>query len=160
MDLDLSKKLIEKGVLSVNIEDDFETAFSKALIDIFEPQFKNQGFVVLCDYPASQAALSKVEGDVARRFEFYVDGVEICNAFSEELREEANRERYIQAMIQRAKREAVQPRQDDEFYAALSKGVAPSCGNALGVDRWLGVLLGEKDLSNVLPFRNRFPFKN
>ncbi len=118
------------------------------------------GVVVLCDYPASQAALSVVDCEVSKRFEFYVNGVEICNAFLESLSESENRKRYRAAIEQRSNRGATTPEEDEEFYGALSKGIKACCGNALGVDRWLGLLLGLENLEKVIPFYGRHPFNS
>jgi len=157
-DPELAKKLQGKKLHSINEDDDFETAFSKVLIDCFEKNFERMGVVVLKDYPASQAALSVIEGEVSKRFEFYVGGIEICNAFKEALDPIENRKRYEEALKKRAERNASLPDHDFAFYAALDSGVEACCGNALGIDRLVALILGEKNLDRVQPFRKRAPF--
>ena len=77
----LARRAKERGFNSINLSDDFETAFFKLLLDAVEPGIARLGAVVLYDYPASQAALAKIEKGVAKRFEFYISGIELCNAF-------------------------------------------------------------------------------
>lgn len=157
-DTDLAKKARVHGIVSVLEDDDFETAFFKILLEKIEPALKKLQAVVLYDYPASQAALAKVEGGVAKRFEFYIEGVELCNAFFEELNMSENKKRIITANHKRKTLGLETPGEDDTFYTALEKELDPCCGNALGFERLLALLLGEKNLDNTIPFRKQLPF--
>ena len=95
--LSFEQKLLDDGhdarAYSVNVTDDFETAFFKILLEKIEPQLKKERAVFLYDYPPSQAALAKIEGGQAKRFEFYLDGIELCNAFLEETDPKENKKR-------------------------------------------------------------------
>jgi lysyl-tRNA synthetase class 2 len=156
-DPDLALKALAIDVMSVSESDDFETAFFKVLMEKVEPALVAMGGAVLLDYPPSQAALATVAGGVAKRFEFYLSRVELCNGFLELLDPEANRARIREACRRRAAAGRDVPDEDEAFYAALERGLPPSCGNALGFDRWLGLLLGDQTLDRAIPFRPSFP---
>jgi elongation factor P--(R)-beta-lysine ligase len=144
---------VQGKVASVRKDDDFETAFFKILLERIEPQFAELGMVILRDYPASQAALAKVAGDVAERFEIFARGVEICNGFHELTDHDATLSRLAATARRRESMGEPVPNVDPAFMAAMAQGLPPCAGNALGLDRWLAVLLGFSDLDHVLPFR-------
>ena len=156
----LAAKAINRGYLSVRAEDDFETAYFKVLIDAIEPALTQLDAVYLYDFPPSQAALARVVDGVAKRFELYVHGVELCNAFWELLGEGENRARFEDSRQKRALLGKETFACDEEFISDLARGMPDCCGNALGFDRLLALLLGEKDISRVVPFRDTWPFAN
>ena len=51
------------------------------------------------------------------------------------------------------------PDEDQDFYAALARGLPPCCGNALGLDRWLALLLGDESIDGAVPFRAARPYQ-
>ncbi len=128
------------------------------LIDRVEPALKKLEAVILYDYPASQAALSQVVGNVAKRFEVYLKGVEICNAFKELTDPGINKSRYEESMERRKNLEVPMPEFDQDFYLSMKRGMKGCCGNALGFDRWLTILIKENDISTVIPFRSAAPY--
>lgn len=97
-DPDLGAKVESIHSCSVSATDSFETAFFKSLLELVEPAFTRLGGVVLKDYPKSQAALSQIREGVAKRFEVYWNGVELCNGFEEALDASDNQSRYASAM--------------------------------------------------------------
>lgn len=157
-DPELGAKAARAGSLSSQATDDFETAFFKVLLDKVEPQLAKLGAAVLTDYPPSQAALATVRDGVAKRFEFYVGGIELSNGFEELLDEAANRARIREALTRRGAMGADVPAEDEDFYAALRQGLPPCCGNALGFDRWLALLCREPGIARLVPFREARPY--
>lgn len=140
---------------AVNSDDDFATAFFKILLDIIEPRLREMQSVILYDYPPSQAALAQVENGVAKRFEVYLAGIEICNAFFECTDKEDNQARFVEmARIRKENRFAAIP-PDPYFDTALDRGIPPCCGNAVGLDRLLALLAGADDLDAVIQFRRQ-----
>ena len=93
---------------------------------------------ILYDYPVAWAGLSRARPDdphYAERFEFYIAGVELGNAFSE-LTDAAEQAARLQA--DQAARAALGKKAfavDDDFLAALAAGMPPAGGIAVGVDR-------------------------
>ncbi len=123
---------------------------------VVEPHLGQDKLTVLCDYPASEAALARTQrkGDelVAERFEIYYQGVELANGYHElsdpiELRrrfEEANQTRL-------AAGKNTLPI-DENFLTALEKGLPECCGVAVGFDRLMLLRHQAKSLTEVLPF--------
>ena len=141
------------GYKSVKKTDDFETAFFKLLIDAIEPGLEKLQGTILYDYPPSQAALAKIEKGVAKRFEFYIGRTELCNAFLEETNKESNIKRLITTNKKRRNLGKNFLYDTKNFFYALEQGLPDCCGNALGFDRWLTVLLGCDSIEKIIPFR-------
>ncbi len=155
LDQDLAQKAKAKGVRSIRETDDFDTAFFKCLMECVEPKLTDHGFVVLRDYPASHAALANVRKGWAQRFEIYLNGIEICNAFDELVDADEDLRRY-QAMQEFRKLQGTEvPPVDEHYRQALNNGLKPCAGNALGLDRLMAVILGHEDLDGVVPFRGQ-----
>lgn len=134
-----------------------EDRFDIDLVDRVEPAIRAMGGpVVLKDYPVEAAALSRVKPDdprLAERWELYIDGVEIANAYSELTDPVEQRARFEACAAQRqAMGKTVYPI-DENFIQALEKMPA-SGGIALGVDRLLMLMQGAASLDAVLPFRS------
>lgn len=144
-----------KGCHAVQADDDFHTAFFKVLLDKIEPRLQELRSVVLYDYPPSQAALARIEDGRAKRFEIYLDGVEICNAFWECVDAETNMRRFADFARLRKQHGLPAVPRDPCFAAALRRGLPPSGGAALGIDRVLALLRGERNLDAVITFRQQ-----
>ena len=124
-----------------------------------EPGLKDKGAVFVHGYPAWAAVLSRVHENgnamVADRFELYLDGIEIGNAYHEETDPDINRERLRSAEMERvAQGKECYPR-DEGFLAVLDAGMPPASGIALGLDRLLMWLLDLKDISQTVAFRDK-----
>lgn len=131
--------------------------FDFDLINKVEPALpKNRG-VVLIDYPAEAAALSKRKADnpaVAERWELYLGGIEIANAFSELTDAEEQRERFEECAAKRAKAGRDVYPMDRPFLNALERGMPPSGGVALGVDRLVMFLANVQNIHQVRIYSN------
>ena len=129
--------------------------FDADLVEKVEPNLPREAPVVLIDYPAPAAALSRLKADdprVAERWELYLDGVEIANAYSELTDPALQRARFDEcARRRRALGKPVYPL-DEEFLDALGR-VPPAGGIALGVDRLAMVLAGAPTIGDVTAFR-------
>ncbi|HOW98496.1 MAG TPA: EF-P lysine aminoacylase EpmA [Kiritimatiellia bacterium] len=129
--------------------------FDLDLVDKVEPQLPREVPVVLADYPAPAAALARRKPGrpaVAERWELYLDGIEIANAYSEltdPVEQAARFEEWNRARAAAGK--PVYP-PDREFLAALEKGLPACAGVALGVDRLAMLFAGAESLDEVLPF--------
>lgn len=105
----------------------------------------------LTDYPAPAASLARLKSDdpcVAERWELYVDGIELANAFTELIDSVEQRRRFELAREERrALGEADYPL-DEEFLDALAR-MPPSGGVALGVDRLVMLACGATSITDV-----------
>lgn len=135
----------------------FDDLFYTIFLNEIEPKLGFDVPVILYDYPVSMAALSKrcTDGRFAERFEAYVAGIELCNAFTE-LNDPGEQQKRLE-MEKEERRELGKDLYDVDatFIEALKFGMPPAGGNALGVDRLIMLLLGESDIRNVLYFPYR-----
>ena len=130
--------------------------FDLDLVTRVEPALPRDRPVVLIDYPAPLAALARRKPDDplrAERWEFYLGGVELANAYSELTDPAEQRARFAEANAHRVRRGEKPYPLDETFLAALAQ-MPPSGGIALGVDRLLMILAGADSLDGVLPFRH------
>lgn len=105
--------------------------------------------VFLMDYPKQAASLAKVRGDVAERWELYVNGIELANCFTELSDSSEQRERFLTAKAERRLLGESDYPIDEEFLAKLPQMGAAS-GVALGIDRLVMVLCGKSEISTVM----------
>ncbi len=100
---------------------------------------------IIYDYPDWQAALARKRGSLASRFEIYLNGVELANAFDEEFNPQEIELRWTQANKARIQQGRPPHPIDGEFLYALSR--MPRCsGIALGIDRLFMLLLRENNI--------------
>ena len=121
-----------------------------------EPALKPMGAVFLMDYPSQAASLAKLRGDVAERWEFYVDGIELANCFTELCDSEEQRRRFAAAREERRLLNEADYPIDEEFLSVLGD-MRSAAGVALGVDRLVMALLGLRDMSLVRCMDNGLP---
>jgi lysyl-tRNA synthetase class 2 len=111
--------------------------------------------LILEDWPAPLAALARRKPDdpkTALRFEAYVGGIELANAFDELTDAAEQRARFEDDLrIRRERGKAVYPI-DEKLLAALSEGLPPSAGIALGFDRLVMLATGAETITQVLTF--------
>lgn len=133
-----------------------EDRFFRALVDDVEPALAELDHAVfLTDYPASQASLARTrpnDPSVAERFELYVAGVEVCNGFGELTDPTEQRARLQRDQEERAARGLPVYPIDAKFLAALERGVPPSGGNAVGLDRLVALACGTTEVRDVMAF--------
>jgi lysyl-tRNA synthetase class 2 len=113
--------------------------------------------VILEDWPAPLAALARRRADdprTALRFEAYVGGLELANAFGELTCAAEQRARFEHDQATRRDRGKPVYPIDDRLVAALAEGLPPSAGIALGVDRLIMLATGAATISEVLTFAN------
>jgi lysyl-tRNA synthetase class 2 len=128
--------------------------FDIDLVEKVEPSLAPLGAVILKDYPAALSALARLKPGhptVAERWELYLNGIEVANAYSELTDPVEQRARFEACAEQRrAMGKVVYP--IDEVFIQSLENMPPSGGCALGLDRLLMILLGETSLDSVLPF--------
>jgi lysyl-tRNA synthetase class 2 len=106
------------------------------------------GPVFLMDYPPQAASLAKLRGNVAERWEMYVNGLELANAFTELTDPDEQRRRFEEARAERRRLAEADYPLDEEFLGALAR-MPPAGGVALGVDRLVMLVCGVDDIAMV-----------
>ena len=121
---------------------------------IVEPALAREPAVFIHAFPASQAALARIDPDdprVARRFELYLGGSEIANGYHELGDAREQRARFERDLATRRARGAPEPAIDEHLLAALP--TMPDCaGVAVGLERLLGWALREPRIDRLLAF--------
>ena len=134
--------------------------FDVDLVEKVEPGLPHDRPVILMDYPLPAAAFSRrsrLNPGVAERWELYLAGMEIANAYSELTDPDEQAMRYEQDAADRRRRgKPVYPR-DEAFLQALHEGLPECAGIALGVDRLVMALTGAETLDEVVAFREIIP---
>jgi lysyl-tRNA synthetase class 2 len=120
-----------------------------------EPALREMGGgVFIMDYPveaASLAVISSPDEDGfrhAERWEFYYDGVELANCFTELCDPSEQRARFVDAKAKRLKIGESDYPLDNGFFDCLEK-IGSAAGVALGIDRLIMALTGEKEISTI-----------
>lgn len=129
--------------------------FDLDMINLVEPALPRDRAVVLIDYPVPVAALSQrsiADPRVAERWELYLGGLEIANAFGELTDPDEQRRRFEACALERAAAGAEVYPLDRAFLNALEQGLPPCGGIALGVDRLLMALTGTASITDVIAF--------
>ena len=131
----------------------WEDLFFRLLLERVEPHLGRARPAFLTHWPAAQAALARrdpVDPRVAERFELFVCGIELANAFVELTDPVEQRARFL---ADRARRHAAYGPDwplDEDFLAALAQGMPPSAGIALGFDRLAMIASGAARIGQVL----------
>jgi lysyl-tRNA synthetase class 2 len=119
------------------------------------PRLGTERLCFVHSYPASQAALARLDPDdarVARRFELYFRGIELANGFEELTDAAVQRARFEADREQRRLDHLPLPEIDQALLDALAAGLPAVAGVALGFDRLLMLRTGASDISAVLAF--------
>jgi elongation factor P--(R)-beta-lysine ligase len=151
----------------LSVEDAFEKYASIPLVRALENDLFDQTLaleiepflgvskpVFLYDYPAQKAAFARLKPDdprYAERFELYIGGMEICNAFSELTDPAGQRSRFEQEQFQRRQMGKDIYPMPERFLSALPQMPAAS-GNALGIDRLVMLFADANTIDDVTAF--------
>jgi len=116
------------------------------------PRFADDRITFVRDFPASQAALARISGPVAARFEAFWGGLELANGFHELGDASEQAQRFAADAAKRRSRGQPPREADQRFLAALSAGLPPCAGVALGFDRVVMVAAGAPSIDDVIAF--------
>lgn len=147
---------VERG-FSAAADDAYEDLFFKIFLNEIEPNLGSEIPVFVYDYPACMSSLSRLcahDNRYAERFELYIGGLELANAFGELTDAQEQRQRLEKDKELRGKLGKDIWPIDPDFIAALAGLPAiaqrATAGVALGVDRMVVLFTGAKDLNEVI----------
>ncbi len=124
--------------------------------ELFEQHVEDKltGPVFVYDYPAALCPLTKRKRDnaaIAERFELYVLGMELANAYTE-LNDPITQEATFRKQLAGLKEEESMAKMDDDFVEALRHGMPPAGGLGVGIDRLVMLLTNTQTIRDVILF--------
>jgi lysyl-tRNA synthetase class 2 len=131
----------------------WEDLFFRLMLERIEPRIGRDHPTFLTHWPAAQAALARrdpADPRTALRFELFVCGIELANAFEELTDANEQRARFEADRQRRAALGGQAWPMDTDFLAALAHGMPPASGIALGFDRLAMIAAGADRISQVL----------
>ncbi len=147
--------------IDIVLEDDSRDVWLDILMSHCIEPLLPMGIVFIYDYPPSQAALAKIctnkndskkQQVVARRFEVYVDRLELANGYWELTDKDEQAKRFNSDQQFRRERGLDVPAYDQLLINAMSEGMPPCAGVALGIDRLLMRFLNKAQIGQVISF--------
>lgn len=159
-DLD-QKKLEDKEALSgymksLKLSTDFE-AIEQLKLHLFEETVESTLIqpTFITGYPSLVSPLARRNNDnpeIVDRFELFIAGQEIANAFSELNDPQDQASRFKQQMSERAKGDEEAMPYDEDYIMALEYGMPPTAGEGIGIDRLLMILTNTPTIRDVILF--------
>ncbi len=148
----------------VNLPYDPAEPAGRAIADIFEAVAEEHLWqpTFIYDFPLAISPLSKNkrdEPDFVERFELFIAGMELGNAFSELNDPEEQRRRFEQQLSERARGDEEAHQMDEDYIRALSYGMPPTAGEGIGIDRLAMILTGSTSIRDVILFPQLRPEK-
>jgi lysyl-tRNA synthetase class 2 len=141
-----------------NAAQDFDSLFFQLFLSFIEPHLGLEKPEILYDYPIGMAALAASkpgQPTFSERFEVYVGGVELANAFTELNDPVEQEKRFQDALREKTRQGYPEVSIDRQFLRELGYGMPPAAGIALGVERLLMALTGSEHIDDLffLPHR-------
>ncbi|BEH10252.1 MULTISPECIES: EF-P lysine aminoacylase EpmA [Geobacter] len=128
--------------------------FDECMVNDIEPRLGFTTPTFICDYPADRGALARLKQDEpsrAERFELYIAGIELANAFSELTDPVEQRSRFEQEKLFRESHGKSAIPLPEPFLAEL-RHLPPTAGIAVGIDRLVMLLLNLDSIDDVVAF--------
>jgi lysyl-tRNA synthetase class 2 len=124
--------------------------------EVFEEKVEDAllGPVFVTDYPASICPLTKRKRDnpnVAERFELFIQGMEVANAYTE-LNDPDLQEELFSQQLEGLPEEESMAKMDSDFIRALRHGMPPAGGLGVGIDRLVMLLTNTQSIRDIILF--------
>ncbi len=131
----------------------------RSVSELFEILGKRESHLIqptiIYDFPLAVSPLSKQKPDEpvwVERFEFYIGGFEVGNAFSELNDPVEQRTRFEQQLAERDRGDDEAHAMDEDYVRALGYGLPPTAGEGIGIDRLTMILTGSRSIRDVILF--------
>ncbi len=162
-DLDLFQILTPEAIVpvaqkkgyTITSTDTWEQIFHQIYLNEVEPNFGRGKPTIIYDFPSQMAALAKKKPDdprFAERFEVFIAGLELGDAYSELTDWSEQEERFKSETEERKRLGKIEHPYDQDFLEALKIGLPKCAGMALGMDRLVMLFANAKNIQDVLLF--------
>jgi len=138
--------------IKVHKDDSWEDIFFRIFLEKIEPRLGVGTPTIIYDYPIAMADLARVKDEddrFAERFEVYVCGLELANAYGELTDAVEQKKRFIHAMKEKQELYQYHWPVEGDFIAAIEHGLPEVSGIALGIDRFVMLAVGVDDIHQV-----------
>jgi lysyl-tRNA synthetase class 2 len=129
----------------------------RVLMDAFERSVESTLIqpTIIYDHPTEVSPLSKQkpdDPDFVERFELYIAGMEIANAYTELNDPQEQRRRFEAQLDLKAKGDEEAHQMDEDYIRALCYGMPPAGGEGVGIDRLVMILTNSRSIRDVILF--------
>ncbi len=157
INFEMDKTELQAAARSMGIEIQQEFGKGKIINEVFEavvePKLIQPTFII--DFPIEISPLAKrhsQDSNLVERFELFIGGEEIANAFTELTDPAEQLERFKKQSQSSDEEERLTGKIDHDFIKALEYGMPPTGGEGIGIDRLIMVLTGSESIKDVLLF--------
>ena len=139
-----------------------DESLARIILEIFEKKVEEHLIkpTFIIDYPTEISPLARRKNDdpdITERFELYIAGIEVANAFSELTDPEDQRQRFLAQEKERAVGDEEAHKMDEDFIRALEYGMPPTAGEGIGIDRVVMLFTGQRSIRDVILFPHMRP---
>jgi len=150
-------RLLRTALLNIKHYEVSSENYGKYVAELFEAVAEHQLIqpTIIYDFPLAVSPLSKKkpdEPDWVERFEFYIGGFEVGNAFSELNDPVDQLTRFEQQMSEKDRGDKEAMEMDEDYVRALGYGLPPTGGEGIGIDRLTMLLTDSKSIRDVILF--------
>ncbi len=165
---DVDKKILEDRGLALEwarreeVPVKGDESLARITLEIFDKKVEEYLIkpTFIIDYPTEVSPLARRKNsapDLTERFELYIAGLEVANAFSELTDPEDQKQRFLSQELERAGGDEEAHKMDEDFIRALEYGMPPTAGEGIGIDRLVMLFTGQTSIRDVILFPHMRP---